>query len=324
MRGLLLSFAALMLAAPAPAGDFDKYLPDNSQFFVHINLPKLFSSEMVRKAVPMVFDKYGDQIAGFYGMAKQFNPNAPDVPEDQIKDALKKAADPKVIAQAFDLAKDAVSDIVIAGNPKSDKPDVVVLIKSPFITAEGAEMIAGFAGATPQMKLDKIKKGNNTIYAMTVPQQPDAKVYLTIPQAGLLQISMSEGQAEASFAAKGKPGEALNKLMAKRGDKDFLFVAGLGDDGADYSSMAGSLVLDKDLSGTMNVLYKDEKKAAEQAKEATEKLNDMLDQLKGFLGDKADVLKPHLEKTKATADGNKVTATLSIPGSVVDKLLAKE
>ena len=49
----LVAFAGLTTVAPA--GDFDKYLPEKSQLYVHVNMPKLFTSPMVRKVVPMVF-----------------------------------------------------------------------------------------------------------------------------------------------------------------------------------------------------------------------------------------------------------------------------
>ncbi|WP_410971771.1 hypothetical protein, partial [Salmonella sp. SAL4437] len=64
LRAMFVVLAALAVATPVPAGDFDKYLTDDTQFFVHVNVPKFFTSDMVRNAVPMVFEKFGDQIVG--------------------------------------------------------------------------------------------------------------------------------------------------------------------------------------------------------------------------------------------------------------------
>ena len=36
------------MAGPATAGDLDKYVPADAQFFAHVNVPKLFASDMVR------------------------------------------------------------------------------------------------------------------------------------------------------------------------------------------------------------------------------------------------------------------------------------
>jgi len=315
--------ATAALAAPAPAGEFDKYLPENSQFYVHVRVPKFFKSELVRRAVPMAFDKYGDQLAGLAGMAKQFNPNAPDVPEEQLKEGIKHLSDPKVIAEAFDTAQAFVTDVVVAGSAEGDKPDMVVLVKCMMITAEGVDMISNLVQANPQVQVEKIAKGKNNIYAVTVPQQ-DKKLYISVPQPGVMHIAMSQSAAEASFGAKGKAGEALSGLMSKEGKDDFVFVAGTGKESADYTSMVANVILGKDLNGTMTATYKDEAKAAEEAKHANEHLAQMADQLKAFLGDKADALKSQLQKSKATASGNTVNATFTLPGAAVETLLKKE
>lgn len=323
LRSVFIALAALAIAAPVRAGDFDKYLADDTQFYLHISMPKFFSSDVVRKAVPMALEKYGESLVGLMGMAKQFNPNAPDIPEDQAKQAIKQASDPKVIAQAFDAAKEFVTDVVVAGKAEGGMPEVAIIVKSPVFTAEGAAMVAQLIGGQPQVQLETIKKDKGTIYAMTPPNSP-AKVFITVPENGVLHMCMAEKQAEASFAPKGKPSEKLTQLIGKRAATDFLFVAGLGNETADYTAMSGSLTLDKDISGKMAMTYKDAEKATEQAKVANEKMVEMLDQLKGFLGDKATALKPHLEKTKATVDGKTVTSSMSIPGTVVEKLLAKD
>jgi hypothetical protein len=327
-RRALLGLAALAcLAAPAPAGEFDKYLPENSQFYVQVKMPRLFESEMVRNAVPMIFDKYGDQIAMFAGMAKQINPQAPDIPEDQLKDAIKKMSDKKEIAAAFDAAKNIISDVVIAGSGEpGGVPEVVVLVKCQFINAQALEMAMGFAkqaGAQMPITIEPAKKGKGTVYAMTV-QQNDQKFYMSVPAEGILQISMSEKLAESAFEAKGKPGEKLAGLMGKRGDKDFVFVAATGKDDAEYTSMSANVVLDKDLAGTFNATYKDAAKAAEQAKKMNEQFAEMAGKLNENLGDKAAALKPHVEKSKATASGNTVNATFSLPGTAVETLLKKD
>jgi hypothetical protein len=323
MRSVFIALAALTIAVPARAGDFDKYLAEDTQFYFHMSMPKFFSSELVRTAVPMALDKYGDSIVGLLGMAKQFNPQAPDIPEDQAKQMIKQISDPKMIAQAFDVAKEFVTDLVVAGKADGAMPEFAIIVKSPVFTAEGAAMIADLVAGQPQVQLDKIKKDKGTIYAMTPANQP-MKMFITVPAEGVLHICMSEKQAEDSFAPKGKPSDKLNQLIGKRAATDFIFVAGLGTDDSDYTSMAGSLVLDKDLSGKMTMTYKDEAKAAEQAKEANEKLVEMLDQLKDFLGDKATTLKPHLEKSKAVVDGKTVTSSMSIPGAAVQKMLTKD
>jgi hypothetical protein len=322
----LTALAALIVAGPAAAGDFDKYVPEDAQFYAHVNVPKLFASEMVRKAVPMAFDKYGDQLIMFAGMAKGMNPNMPDVPEEKMKEGLKQMADPKVIAQAFDVAGPVVTDIVVTGSMADGEPNVVIIIKCVFITPEGIAQIAGMAaGGMPgvPVKLETIKKAKGVIYAMDVPNAPE-KVCITVPEAGILHICMGEEKAEKSFTAASKPTAKLADLIAKRNKDDFLFFAGLGTDDADYTSMVGNFTLDKDLGGKLTKTMKDEAAAKEEAKKMNDQFGETMEQLKGMLGEKAEVLKPHMEKSKATVDGKAVNGIISIPGTVVEKLLGKD
>ncbi len=321
----LTAMAACMVAGPANAGDFDKYVPEDAKFFAHVNVPRIFASEMVRKAVPMAFDKYSDQIIGLVGMAKGMNPNIPDVPEDQMKDGLKQLADAKVIAKAFDAAGNVVTDIVVAGSVTNDEPNVVIIIKCAFFTAEVVEQFAGMAGGVPGMpaKIETIKKAKGTVYAMEVPQAPQ-KMYVCVPEAGVLHICMSEEKAEKAFAAASKPSAKLNELITKRNKDDFVFFAGLGGDDEDYTSMQGNFKLDKDFSGKISKVFKEESKAKAEAEKMNESFGETMDQVKGLLGEKADVLKPHMEKSKATVEGKTVNAIMSIPGSVVEKMLSKD
>lgn len=322
---------ALALDDKAPAkrtNEFEKYVPEKSEFYVHINVPKLFTSELVRKAVPMAIDKYSDQIAQMVGMAKMFNPQMPDVPEEQIKEGLKKASDPSEIAKVFDAAKGFVTDIVIAGaapHGGGDVPEMIMLFKSQMITPEILEMGANFAAMNPQAQgvVTKIKKSGGTVYAITPPQQ-DQKVYLCVPEKGILQMSFSEELAEAGFVHQSKPGEKLASLMTKRGTDDFVFVAMTGNDHADFTSLAFNLGLDKDISGKGEVEYKDAEKAAEAATEANKHLSEMAEQIEGALGEKGGELKAKMTETKAKAEGKKVTASMSIPGKVFEELLKKK
>ncbi|MFL5329979.1 MAG: hypothetical protein ACJ8C4_13825 [Gemmataceae bacterium] len=326
VRTLILSFAALASLAVAPAtraGDFDKYVPAKSEFYVHITPPKFFTSQLVRKAVPMAFERYGDQMVEGMALLKGL-PGAPDLPEDQLKAAIKDLGDEQKIAQGFDIAKKFVTDIVIAGSAQAGMPDAIVLIKSEAISKEGADMIAQMSGAFPQAgKIDVVKKSMGTIYVMT-PPQGDQKVYFTVPEKGILHIASSEELAEQSFGAAGKPSEKLAAQIAKRNANDFLFVAGVGNEQADFTAMAVNLILDKDLTSKFDVEYKDAAKASDQAKEANQHLGEMVEKIREALGAKGEALKTQIAKTKAEANGTKVSASLSIPGKIVEELLKPE
>src|SRR5262249_12925816 len=134
-RMLLLTAAAaglVALAAPARAAEkagLDKYLPENASVYIHVRTKNLFTADVVRKTLPMVFDKYGDKLVMLAQIAKQLNPNGPPIDEKQLQQGIEQLKDPKVIAQGFDVAKDYAPEFVVSG-PEDDPESMVVLIKA--------------------------------------------------------------------------------------------------------------------------------------------------------------------------------------------------
>jgi hypothetical protein len=328
MRMYILAAVAAGLAAAAPAGaaDLDKYLPEDTGLYIHIGTKNFLTAPVVRKAIPMAFDKYGDQIIPLIGLAKQFNPQAPDVPEEQIKQGINELKKPETIATAFDAAKDFAPELVIAGS--ADAPDrVLVLVKaSDQLTPEMVDGFAGLAGQTGQLKLNKTKAGRATVYEINVPQQPQA-IFATVPEAGVLIFGVSKEAIEAAAKAGGdaKIDAGLKDLIAKRdAAKDFVFFAGAKGKGDGRETFVGSLVLDRDISGRMRGTFATPEEAKQKADELNQNLAKMVGGLKDALGDKAQDLKGQLDSMKATVSGKTVNFEGKLPGTVVEKLLAKE
>jgi len=328
MRSLLFTavIAGLAVAAPARADDLDKYLPENTGLFVHVNVNRLLSADVIRKAIPMAFDKYGDQIMPLIQLAKALDPNAANLPEEEIKKGIQELKKPETIANAFDAAKDKVTDIVVVGDPDQEDK-VLILIKCPKeVTEETAEAISTLAGLTGQVKVQKHKLTKGTVFEVKMPQPQNQSVFVAVPEAGVLCFAIQKEMIEKALSgAKGGMSEKIKPLVAKRTPRDFLFVAVAG--GKDDSAIKtgyGSLVLDKDISGSLTVTYGSADKAKEAAKEMNDSLSSFADTIKGALGDKADDVKPVLDKMKASVSGATVTGQFTVPGAVIEKLLAKD
>src|SRR5262245_57468947 len=97
--------AGLAVTAPTRAADLEKYLPANAGVYVHININRLLTADVIRKAIPMAFDKYGDQILPLFQLAKALNPDLANLPEDELKKGIQELKKPETIANAFDAAK---------------------------------------------------------------------------------------------------------------------------------------------------------------------------------------------------------------------------
>ena len=327
MRSLLLAaIAAGLAAAPVRAADVDKYLPEDAGLYIHITTKNFLASDVVRKAIPMAFDKFGDDLLPLIQLAKQFNPNAPDVPEDAIKQGIGELKKPETIAKAFDAAKDFGPEIIVTGNPDAAGPEsALVIIKcSEAVKPELIEGFIPFINNSGQAKVKSTKVGKTTVYELSAPTQPQP-VFAAVPEAGIICIGVSKTSVESAVkAASAKVDPELKGLMGKRADKDFLFVAAVKGKGADRQTVVGSLVLDKDISAKVNATFGSAQEAKEKADELTQHLKQMTEGLKGMLGDKAKDVSAQLDKMKATVNDKTVSFDGTIPGAVVEKLLAKD
>jgi hypothetical protein len=331
----LAAACGLGLAAPARAAELDKYLPEDAGFYVHVNVQQLLTAPVVRKAIPMAVQKYGDQVLPLVQFAKLMNPDATkDIRDEDVKKAINELKKPETVANAFDAAKDVLTDIVMAGDP-SDETKILILVKVPkAVDADAVDAIVNAATAfialnpqaRDQVKLKRHKAGAKTLYEFEVQQQKDQPFFAAVPEAGVLAFATKKEPIEKAVTGKAAGlNDKLKPLVARRDAKDFLFVAVAGgkeDEGVKAGS--GSLVLDKDISGSATITFTTPAKAKEAAEKMNDSLSSFADTIKGFLGDRAKEVQPVLEKMNASANGATVTGQFTVPGAVIEKLLAKD
>jgi hypothetical protein len=329
---LLAALVGTALAAPSRAADLDKYVPEDATLYVRVNVRQLLVAPVVRTSVPLAFAKYGDEIVQLAAFAKQFNANAPDIKDEDLKKQLQQLKDPKVVAAGLDAAKDLVSDVILTGDADGEDEDVFVLIQSQHVNAkaleQGADVLEKLAGAALPFKLKREKIGKATVYVVEMPAPQEQTVYLTVLEDGILAVSTDKETLEKALAvargkAKPKIDEDLAKLITKRSPKDFVFVAGVKGDEDDQQKFIGKLTLDKDVSGQLVTTFTSADKAKEFAKETNDHLSGFADMAKGFAGEHKD-LKPILDqliKTKAKASDKVVTVSVKLTGETIEKFL---
>jgi len=325
-------FATARAAEPAktdaaPGADLGRYLPDDATLYVHVNVRQFLAAPVVRKAIPMAAAKFEKQLMFGVQLAMAAAPNAGNVSEDQIKQVLAGMRDEATIAQVFDTIKDGVTDVVITADPGEQEKGLVVVACNPAVSPELVKAFAPQLQNNPQIpvKLKMHDKGDTTVYEFQAPQQPQS-MFFALPKAGVVCIGGSQEAVAKAAAGKGGLKADLKKAVGERKKTDFLFVAaaGAGKGEDKVVSGFGRLVLDKDVGGEMSATYASPEKAQAEAKEANEHIAHAAEAIKGALGPQAKDVAPVLEKTKAVATGNTVTAKFSLPGTVVEKLLAKD
>ena len=93
--------------------------------------------------------------------------------EEQIKAGLKKLQDPETIAKAFDAAKDAVTDIIVAGEPGSEE-NVLILIKcSDAVTPEGIKGLVQLAANFRKSRSSRTRRMTRRFMKSRSPTSPN-------------------------------------------------------------------------------------------------------------------------------------------------------
>jgi len=329
MRRTLLTLALVGLAAaPAAAADLLKYLPDDTGAYVHVNVKQLLTAPVVRKAVPLAFDKYGNTLADLIGTVKQLSPEAKDLPEEDIKKAIEEMKKPATIAKGFDAIRDFITDVIVATDLEDDAEKSLVLVQcNPAVTGL-VELGMNFVEQSKQAKLTKhAKEGRPTVYEIEV-EQVGKSMFIAVPEPGVVALGGTKatvvGALDRTKSSKpAKLDKQLQELITKRNPNDFFFMAGIKGSDEDREVSFASLALDKDVSGRFNVTYENDAKAKAGAQQIEQGVTQATEMLKGWLGDGDKALNEALEKVKAKSDGKKVSVSLTLPGSVVEKLLKK-
>ncbi|MFO0809342.1 MAG: hypothetical protein U0746_12010 [Gemmataceae bacterium] len=327
MRCILLTAVVVgAVVTAAPAADPLKYMPDNTGAYVHINVKQLFTAPIVRKAVPMAFDKYGEQIVGLVEMVKQFDAKAKEISEDDVKNVLKDLKNPTKIAASFDLIREFVTDIVLFSDLEDDSEKSLLLLQcNPAVTAL-LDLGMTFVDQSEKVSVKKHQKaGRPTVYEIEI-EDIEKSFFVAVPEQGLIALGMVK---EPIFIALGrtkstkavKVDAQLKEMIAKRNPNDFLFLAGIRGADDDREVSFASLALDKDVSGRFTVAYDSPERAKAGAQEIEQGITTLTNSLKELIGESHKALNESLEKVKAKAEGKKVAVTLTLPGSVIEKLL---
>ncbi|HMP03312.1 MAG TPA: hypothetical protein PKD86_03670 [Gemmatales bacterium] len=306
----------------AQAKDPQKYVTPDCNVYVHVNFNHLFKSDMLRKVLPVLADKYGENLVK---MVAQMNEQA--APLEAMWPILQEALrDPEKVAEFLDNASQGLTDLVVMVNTKSEK-DVLILIFSPAMNAGMLEMVSGMLeGQMPGM-LEKEKEGGKTIFLFTPPDQGEINVALTMLDDGILGISLNKDRLKKAMkASSGKPSPELAAMLAKRQADHTVFIAAMPDEEDAPKQVSGFVRFDKDLTIEMKATYADAEKAAEEAKEATEGMEGMAEMMKGLAGGNEEIgpLLELLTGFKAKADGKVMTVSGKIEGDKVLKALKKK
>ncbi len=313
LGGLLLLAA---VAAPARAGDLDKFLPEDTESVVTFNFRQLLDSALVKK----------------YGLehAKEALKNA-----DEINDVLKDLG--------FDPFKDL--DVVIIAGPASGEQDKGLIIAHGKFDVDKFKAKADDAVKNNGDVVKVHKSGTNLIYEVKIPDQEQT---LFVALAGKDTILASPGKDYVIDGLKkvdakkntGLKNKQVQAMIEKMDAKQTLSIALVGEGFAKadlpdpkmkallakIDAVSGGLTISDEVKLEIGITTK----TAADAKEINKAINDGLNQglvVLGLLAANNESLVPVMDfvkSVKATAKDKAVVIKAAISAEALEKALNKK
>jgi hypothetical protein len=324
-RRWLLPCTLVAVALPARAAEVDKFLPNETEAVITLNVRQVLDSPLVKK----------------YG-------------EGEIKKALNKDEKAKKILDALGLdpLKD-INSVTIAVPTLAAGKDLnkgLLIVHGKFDTDKfraKAEEVVKEEGAA--LKVHKV--GGYTLYELKPPKEKGTPAGLEATFLGLVNAdtlvagAAQDAVVEALDKQAGKKTTSVNKelqgLVEKADAKQSLWAVlpasalrksplGKGDDAKAFLAKCESISLGVTVADDVKAQLLLAATNATAAKDLTAKLNDGLDQAKQIVGflvtNNKDVapLVDFLDTVKVAAQGNAVTVKGEFEKGVIEKSIKKE
>jgi len=304
LRRLLPGLALFALAVSSRAAETDKFVPNNADAIVVVNVRQITESALFK------------------------------IYESQIKDFLKNNADAKKALE--DLGLDPFKDVytVVIAGPGGKQDEGLVIVEGKFSRAK-LEAKAEAAAKDPKEGLKIVKEGDYKLYEVEGKNRRDPGFGAILSDTIVVFGQKKEAVVEALDKQAGKKKSELKKdlaaLLAKVDSKQSIALValpnGLGNpqaqDFADkIKNVTGGVTLSDEVKADFVLAGKDEK----GAKAVAETLEDGLSQVKGLIGLMAanqKELAPVIDvigTIKIAADGSNVGLKAQISKDVITKL----
>jgi hypothetical protein len=302
----------LLVAGSAPAAELEKFIPDDSEIVVSVNVRQLLDSKIAKK----------------FDVAKEF--------ENKVKE--KKEAGDVLKALGLDPLKD-INRITIAVPGKPDPKHWFIAINGSFDLAKVHDTADKFI-KTHGDHIAVSKLENVRVYEVKDPEKNETS-WACFLSKDVMVVSPTKAyvvDALAKHAGKREPkfSKPLKALVAKQDSKQSIWVAAVAStemkdllanneqtkDLADkLESISMGLSLTEDIK--LNLLFSTtEEKTAKNLRaklEAAHGVGKFLVNGNEQLKDYAPLLNDVLNAFKFGQDGGLVTVELTIPASLIDK-----
>ena len=314
-----LSLVVAFAAMPVRAADLNKYLPDDTEIVVSIDVTAVLESGLVRKHVPELLKKYGADLLQLGAQA-----SGQKIDDDMLKALTRQLADAEAIRKWIDDNKKVVRRVIIGTSADYEDGNAFVVFEGKFDRARLKEMGKGLKPLG--IVIRTMKDGKHEFFGIKVPGDEDEMFVALADDENIICCQDSKGLVKA-LERTDRKGSAVRKELievANRIDpKAGLWMAAAPKEADEYVNAFGSIVVTDGIRIVAAITSKDADGARNTASDLRESLKEVVAEL-----DEAKKLFPplgavrnELKKVEPKAEKNVVSVEIELSGATLDKLI---
>jgi hypothetical protein len=319
-RWVALGFMALA-ATSVRAADLSKYLPDDTEIVIGVDLSVLKESAVIQKHVPTLVKRFGPDLIKLVAES-----SGQKVDDEALKEIAKFVGDPDVVRKW--LKQDILRRFIVGASADFDDASVFMIWECNLERDQVKAFIAFLMATKPLgIAIREVKEGKHELYGVKVPGD-DEEMFFALPDDKNI-VSCQDRAVLAKVldraAARKEPGVRKELIdVAQRVERNAsIWVAAAPKESDEYVTAHASVIVSDKIKLVGSITAKDADAAKTTAsdvkdglKDAAETLDDAAKQLPP-LGMLRDVLK----KIELKADKNVVTVEAEMTAAMIDKLV---
>jgi hypothetical protein len=315
-----LSLVVLAVAAcPSGAAELNKYLPDDTEIVLGINVTTLMDSALVQKQVPALLKKCGADLVKLGVEA-----NGQKLDAELLKTIARTFTDADAVQKWIGDNKHVVQRVLIGTNADYDFASAFVIFEGDFKKDRLRAVFDDIARFKPfGIVVKTVKVDKQEFYSVKVPGDDSAMFVALADDKNIICCEDKDALAKALSREKNTLHKELIEVATKIDAKAGLWMAAAPKEMDEFVQSHGSVVVTDGIKVLGSVMCKDADGAKNMASDLKESLLDVADLLddnaKQFppLGAVRDILK----KVSAKAEKNVTTVEIDLPAAVAEKII---
>lgn len=308
-----------VLVVPARGADPLKYVPNDADLIISLDVHGLLDSAVVKKHAPALAATYGPELVK---MLRKDDP----LWQKLLKESDESFKNPAKVQEFLDSVKKQVSSVLLASKTNGEDNELLFAFQ---VTIDAAQLdalvkiVQQFAG--DQIKITKV--GDQGLHEVKLAGDDEA-FYFALVETGTIMVTPSKAWAEEAMAkAAGKKktelGKPVKELLDRIDRKQTLWLAAV--DEKEKLHVTAGISVTEHIKARLVLTAADALAVRVHADDLSEELKAIDEMLDAFAEEHKE-LKPlveHLKLVQMVVRENRISLEVEFDAKLIDKVLKK-